>query len=176
MSGRCECNTVSSTVACSRAQDLHTNPCTEIVVTHVCVVVVVLLQILMGTVYVFCEQMVQEMMVVYSVGSHRKYRHLVFWHYIFFCGGACACAPIAVALYELLGFADTFYASAVWAVVSGVAFASFFATRFSRTSEGILGSYKAAEAELRCRRSPTYTSQDHGSEAHPSAVPRVVPR
>ena len=124
-------------------------------------------QILMGTVYVFCEQMVQEMMVVYAGGSHQKYRHLVFWHYIFFCGGACACAPIAVGLYELLGFAHTFYASAVWAAVSGVAFAAFFAARFSRSSEGFLGSYEAAEAELRCRRSPT--------PSQAGAVPRVVP-
>ena len=109
----------------------------------------VLPQILMGTVYVFCEQLVQEMLVVYSVGSHEKYKRLVFWHYIFFCGGACACAPIAVSLFELLGFANTFYTAAVWASVSGVAFATFFAARFARTAEGILGKYDAAEAELR---------------------------
>ena len=33
-------------------------------------------QIIMGTVYVFCEQMLQEMLLVYSFGDHRLYRRL----------------------------------------------------------------------------------------------------
>ena len=111
-------------------------------------------QILMGTVYVFCEQFVQEMLVIYSVGSHNQYKRLVFYHYIFFCGGACACAPIAIGLFELLSFERTFYVSAVWAGVAGCLFAAFFMLRLAGTSEGIFGTSLAdAEIELRCRRS-----------------------
>ena len=103
----------------------------------------------MGTVYVFCEQCMQELLVVYSAGSHEAYQRLVFWHYVFFCGGACACAPIAIALFEVFGFSGTFLASAVWASVAGVAFNAFFAFRLARTTRGVLADLSDAEAELR---------------------------
>lgn len=92
--------------------------------------------------------------MIYSVGSHIQYKRLVFYHYIFFCGGACACAPIAIGLFELLSFERTFYVSAVWAGVAGGLFAAFFMLRLAGTSEGIFGTSLAdAEMELRCRRS-----------------------
>ena len=95
-------------------------------------------QILLGTVYVFCEQFVQEMLVIYSVGSHIQYKRLVFYHYIFFCGGACACAPIAIGLFELLSFERTFYVSAVWAGVAAACSRPFHVAARGRYVRGHL--------------------------------------
>ena len=36
------------------------------------------------------------MLVTFSFGQEATYKRLVFAHYLFFCGGACACAPIAI--------------------------------------------------------------------------------
>ena len=37
--------------------------------------------------YVFCEQCLQEMLLLFARGSHTRYRRLVFHHYLFFTAG-----------------------------------------------------------------------------------------
>ena len=83
-------------------------------------------QVLMGTVYVFCEQALQEMLLLYSHGSSARYRRLVFMHYIVFTAGCALCSPIAYGLYGASGFASAFYISAAIAFAVGAVFASFF--------------------------------------------------
>lgn len=41
-------------------------------------------QVLLGTVYVFCEQSLQELLLLYSHDDHTVYRRLVFGHYLAF--------------------------------------------------------------------------------------------
>ena len=105
-------------------------------------------QILMGTAYVFCEQLLQEMLLVYSFGDHRLYRRLVSLHYVFFTAGCALCAPIAYGLYEVSGFAGAFYATAGCAGSAGIAFAAYFTCRLAPTSNGMLASLREAEREL----------------------------
>ena len=105
-------------------------------------------QILMGTAYVFCEQLLQEMLLVYSFGDHRLYRRLVSLHYVFFTAGCALCAPIAYSLYEVSGFAGAFYATAGCAGSAGLAFAAYFTCRLAPTSNGMLASLREAEREL----------------------------
>ena len=106
-------------------------------------------QILMGTAYVFCEQLLQEMLLVYSFGDHRLYRRLVSLHYVFFTAGCSLCAPIAYGLYEVSGFAGAFYATAGCAGSAGIAFAAYFTCRLAPTSNEMLASLREAERELR---------------------------
>ena len=105
-------------------------------------------QVLMGTVYVFAEQLLQELLLVYSFGVHRLYRRLVSLHYLFFTGGCALCAPIAYGLYEISSFASAFYATAGCAALAGVVFGAYFARRLARTQSGVLGSLRDAEAEI----------------------------
>ena len=102
----------------------------------------------MGTVYVLCEQFLQELLLVYSFGVHRLYRRLVSLHYLFFTAGCALCAPIAYSLYEAVGFATAFNATAGCAASAALAFGVFFACRLARASPGVLGSIREAEAEL----------------------------
>ena len=106
-------------------------------------------QVLMGTVYVFAEQFLQELLLVYSFGEHRLYRRLVSLHYLFFTGGCALCAPIAYGLYEASSFASAFYVTAGCAAAAGGVFGLYFASRLARTSSGVLGSLREAEAEMR---------------------------
>ena len=106
-------------------------------------------QILMGTAYVFCEQLLQEMLLVYSFGDHRLYRRLVSLHYVFFTAGCSLCAPIAYGLYEVSGFAGAFYATAGCAGSAGIAFAAYFTCRLAPASNEMLASLREAERELR---------------------------
>ena len=105
-------------------------------------------QIIMGTVYVFCEQQLQEMLLVYSFGNHRLYRRLVSLHYLSYTAGCALCAPIAYGLYEVSGFAGAFYATAGCAVSAGITFATYFTCRLAPTSNGMLASLREAEREL----------------------------
>ena len=105
-------------------------------------------QILMGTVYVFCEHLLQDMLLVYSFGDHRLYRRLVSLHYVFFTAGCALCAPIAYGLYEASSFAGAFYATAGSAAFAGIAFAAYFTFRLANTSNGVLGVLRDAEREL----------------------------
>ena len=91
------------------------------------------------------------MLVTFSFGQEATYKRLVFAHYLFFCGGACACAPIAIGMYELMGFTSTFYTTAVASGAFSVAFGAFFIARLYATTEGPFGSLAKAEAELRNR-------------------------
>jgi hypothetical protein len=50
----------------------------------------------MGTVYVFCEQCIQEMLVLYSCGDQEQYRRLVMAHYIVFTMGCALCATVSI--------------------------------------------------------------------------------
>ena len=110
-------------------------------------------QVLLGTTYVFCEQCLQEMLLVYSFGSYATHRRLQSIHYIFFTAGAALCAPIAFGLYEQTGsFSSAFYATGGFAGTVGVGFAAFFACRLAPTTAGCLGGLRDAEEELRARR------------------------
>jgi hypothetical protein len=123
-------------------------------------------QIIMGTVYVFCEQMLQEMLLVYSFGDHRLYRRLVSLHYVSYTAGNALCAPIAYGLYEVSGFAGAFYATAGCAVSAGITFATYFTCRLAPISNGLLASLREAERELLDYKAPpTGTATLHTSTA-----------
>mmetsp|Transcript_45546 Transcript_45546/g.90905 ORF Transcript_45546/g.90905 Transcript_45546/m.90905 type:complete len:217 (-) Transcript_45546:293-943(-) len=109
-------------------------------------------QVLMGTVYVFNEQLVQEMLLLYSHGSPRLYRKLVHLHYLFFTVGCALCSPVAFGLYGTAGgFSTAFYTTAGYAAAVAVVFTLYFALRVATTSAGLLGDLTVAEEELRAR-------------------------
>ena len=106
-------------------------------------------QIFMGTVYVFYEQSLQELLLVYSFSDHALYRRLVFAHYLAFTAGCALCSPIAYGIYGASeSFSVAFYATAAFAAVVGVAIGAYFACRLARTPGGVLGSLEAAEDHL----------------------------
>ena len=112
-------------------------------------VVAIIGQILMGTVYVFFEQSLQEMILVYSGSSRELYRRLLSIHYLVFTAGCALCSPIAYGMYELSGFSSAFYASGGFAFAVGVCVIVFYVCRFSSSSIGIFGSFVEMEKELR---------------------------
>jgi len=111
-------------------------------------------QVLMGTTYVFFEQSLQELLVVYSFGDHALYRRLVSAHYLSFISGAALSSPIAYGFYELRGAETAFYASALLALVVGAGVGTYFVCRLASTSSGVLGGLTAAEQERLKARSP----------------------
>ena len=104
-------------------------------------------QILMGTAYVFGEQGVQELLLLYSHGDHAVYRRLVFVHYLVFTAGCALCSPLAYGLYTAAGFASAFYVSAGVALVASATTVAFFACRLARTV-GVFGALGDAEVQL----------------------------
>ena len=112
-------------------------------------VVAIIGQILMGTVYVFFEQSLQEMILVYSGSSRELYRRLLSIHYLVFTAGCALCSPIAYGMYELSGFSSAFYASGGFAFAIGICVIVFYVCRFSSSSVGIFGSFVEMEKELR---------------------------
>ena len=106
-------------------------------------------QVLLGSAYVFCEQFLQELLLLYSFGGHARYRRLVLCHYLCFTAGCALCAPAAYGLYEQMGtFASAFYATAAYAAVVGVVFGAYFACRLSQTTAGLFGRLVDVEDEL----------------------------
>jgi hypothetical protein len=91
------------------------------------------------------------MLLVYAAADHAFYRRVVFCHYIFFTIGCSLCSPIAYGLYAASSFASAFYATAAFAFIAGALLFAYFASRMASTSVGILGSFAAAEEELRQR-------------------------
>lgn len=84
-------------------------------------------QVLMGTVYVFFEQAVQEMLLKYSHGDHAYYRRLVSMHYLVFTAGCALPSPLALGLYEGTGdFAIAFYTAATIVTALGIGVNMFF--------------------------------------------------
>jgi hypothetical protein len=104
-------------------------------------------QVLMGTVYVFFEQGVQELLVLYSRADHSYYRRLVAVHYCCFTAGCALCAPLAYGLYGALGFASTFYVTAAAVGGVGVAIGAYFARRMASAPGGLVGLQRLAAAE-----------------------------
>eukprot|EP00928_Gymnodinium_smaydae_P044912 TRINITY_DN29980_c0_g1_i1.p1 TRINITY_DN29980_c0_g1~~TRINITY_DN29980_c0_g1_i1.p1 ORF type:complete len:524 (+),score=34.92 TRINITY_DN29980_c0_g1_i1:210-1781(+) len=117
-------------------------------------------QILMGTVYVFGEQGLQEMLLVYS-HSHAFYRRLVFVHYLVFTSGCALCSPLAYGLYGMNGFASAFYSSAAFAFVVGVLFAAYFVQRLALSPAGVLGNLMDAEKHLQQKVVSTISASVH---------------
>jgi hypothetical protein len=105
-------------------------------------------QVLMGTAYVFNEQLLQEMLLLYARGDHAVYRRLVVVHFAAFTVGCALCASVAFGLYGMGGFASAFYTTAAAAALVGLGFGAFYAWRLAPTSGGVLGSLKEAEDEL----------------------------
>ena len=99
----------------------------------------------MGSVFVFIEQFVQEMLVAFSAGSSATYRRLVTWHYIVFCVFQCPCSLISTMLYERVSFAAPFYVSAGLATVAATVYLPYFACRRGRESGAITGAPAAVE-------------------------------
>ena len=107
-------------------------------------------QVLMGTAYLFGEQLLQEALLLLSHGNHSVYRHFVFIHYLVFMAGCALASPIAFGLYDSTGsFASVFYASAAFAFAIGALQAVYFGSRLARTPAGVLGDMAAAEELLR---------------------------
>jgi len=107
-------------------------------------------QIFMGTVYVFLEQALQEMILFYAGGSRDAYRRLLSWHYIVFTFGCALSSPLAYSLYLTSGFGATFYATAGFIFVMGVGAAVFFICRLHPTAAGA-ENFAEAEAEIQKR-------------------------
>ena len=114
-------------------------------------VVALLGQILMGTVYVFFEQALQELILLYSGGNNVLYRHLLSQHYIVFTAGCALCSPLAYGIYLASGFEATFYATSGIIFCVGTASAIFYWFRLRSTTVGVLGSLELAEEEIRRR-------------------------
>ena len=102
-------------------------------------------QIFLGTSYVFFEQALQELLLLYARGDHAKYRRLVSLHYLSFTAGCSLCSPLAYGLYEASSFAAAFYATALYACAVGLFCGAFFAARLTRTPGGLFGSLADAE-------------------------------
>ena len=105
-------------------------------------------QIIMGTVYVFYEQSLQEMLLIYSFGNGKLYRKLLSIHYLVFTAGCALCSPISYGLYALDGFALAFYATGTFVSVVGIGIAVYFAVRLNSTNSGVFGDFAEAEKEL----------------------------
>ena len=105
-------------------------------------------QILMGTVYVFLEQTIQEMILMYSFGNAAVYRQLLSYHYLVFTAGCALGSPLAYGLYEATGdFPSAFFATAGFTLVVGLMFTMFYVQRLSGTKVGF-SSFVGAEEEI----------------------------
>jgi len=128
-------------------------------------------QVLMGTAYLFGEQLLQEALLLLSHGNHLVYRHFVFIHYLVFMAGCALASPIAFGLYDSTGsFASVFYASAAFAFAIGALQAVYFGSRLARTPTGVLGDMAAAEELLRqqaCSRNADSASSTRDHENAP---------
>ena len=111
-------------------------------------------QVLIGTAYVFFEQGLQDMLLIYSQDNHALYRRLVFVHYLVFTAGCALSSPIAFGLYGASGFATAFYGAAVFACAVGTLLAVYYTCRLWPTPGGVLGNLAAAEAHLKERWRP----------------------
>jgi hypothetical protein len=77
-------------------------------------------QIFMGTVYVFFEQSLQEMLLLYAFDDPIKYRDYLSLHYLVFTAGCALGSPLAYGLYELSNFANAFYVTGLCCFLVGV--------------------------------------------------------
>lgn len=106
-------------------------------------------QILMGTAYVFFEQGLQEMLLLYSHGDHTFYRRLISIHYLAFTAGCALCSPVAFGLYGYFGaFSSAFFGTGIFAFTLGAVLAVYYAGRLAPTPGGLFGSLAAAEQHL----------------------------
>lgn len=106
-------------------------------------------QILMGTVFVFGEQVVQEMLVLYSFGSSDLYRKLVFRHYVMYCTACMTMGMIGLLLYEHVSPTAAFYVAALAAGTYASCFGCFFVRRLWNVPGGMFADLATAECELR---------------------------
>jgi len=105
-------------------------------------------QIFMGTVYVFFEQSLQEMLLLYAFDDPIKYRDYLLLHYLIFTAGCALGSPLAYGLYELSNFANAFYVTGLCCFLVGVFLLVYYFRRLSPTTMGIRGGFLLAEREL----------------------------
>lgn len=105
-------------------------------------------QIVMGTVYVFIEQGVQELFSFYACGNNNIFKEFVANNYLSFNVAAFACGLFGFVLYEYVSKLFPFYLAAGVAVLGSLTFNGYFAARMARAPSGILGGLARAEEHL----------------------------